>query len=361
MKRLELLDYGRFAAAGCVIAFHYLFNGIQNGKISSITHIPGVIAYAKYGYLGVDFFFMISGYVIFFSAHHKTAGAFLVSRAVRLYPAFWSAVILTSIVAQFWGGTRMSVSLPQAIDNLTMFPVGHGFVDGVYWTLQLEWCFYLAVLACLMMGFQNKLRAIFLVWPFVMMVAQMTDKQWLPYLGGHYGYFAAGSIFAIQKQCPTKRSVLVLLICLYLCISFSVGNAAALSESKGVAYSASVIGLIIFLQFVFFLFLNSRLGSSLKIPGSRLAGGLTYPLYLVHAHLGYMVISRFATNENRWRVYLLSVLSAVLIACLIHQFVEQRFKKRWHALFSRAIGTWVDGLQNRIGRFLRYAPSSKGV
>ena len=48
MKRIELLDYGRFFAALSVVAFHYFFNGIANGKVSSISHIPEVISLVKY-------------------------------------------------------------------------------------------------------------------------------------------------------------------------------------------------------------------------------------------------------------------------------------------------------------------------
>src|SRR5262245_23513156 len=148
MRRLELLDYGRFVAGFCVLLCHLLFNGIWNGKVDSLEHVPGLADAVKYGYLGVEFFFIISGYVIFFSARGKTAGDFLVSRAVRLYPAFWFAVLVTSLVAVPWGGEQMSVTLPQVLANLTMAPqlFGQTYVDGVYWTLVFEWSFYLAVL-----------------------------------------------------------------------------------------------------------------------------------------------------------------------------------------------------------------------
>lgn len=65
--RMELLDYGRFFAAISVVAYHYSFNGIKGGKITSIDVVsPIAESVFKYGYLGVDFFFIISGYVIFF-------------------------------------------------------------------------------------------------------------------------------------------------------------------------------------------------------------------------------------------------------------------------------------------------------
>ena len=93
MSRLELLDYGRFLAAISVALFHYTFNGISNGKIASITLIPNLVEFTKYGYLGVHLFFMISGYVIFFSARKGAPSKFAVNRAVRLYPAYWFAVL----------------------------------------------------------------------------------------------------------------------------------------------------------------------------------------------------------------------------------------------------------------------------
>lgn len=357
MKRLELLDYGRFAAALSVIAFHYFFNGISNGKILSITHIPALVSFSKYGYLGVEFFFMISGYVIFFSANNKTAGQFLASRAVRLFPAFWMAVLLTTIVAQVWGSQKMSVSLPQFVLNLTMFPnmFGQPYVDGVYWTLQYEWNFYFAVFVVLAIGLQSKLKLIFLLWPAYIFLAHTTGTSGAPYAGGYYCYFAAGALFAMRKEQKSVISLCALLLCAYLCVSFSAGKADELSISKGINFSEKVIGSIVIFQFLLFLFLTSRIGSTISITGSRLAGGLTYPMYLIHAHFGYIIISKFANNENRITIYILTISAVFVISYLIHIFVEQRLSKVWAALFSQSFGAVGDSIQNRTSRLLRYA------
>lgn len=101
MKRLQLLDYSRFIAAIMVVLYHYTFNGIENGKISTISHDESLVFFTKYGYLGVELFFMISGYVIFKSATGRTASEFAVGRATRLYPAYWFAVLFTSCFAFF--------------------------------------------------------------------------------------------------------------------------------------------------------------------------------------------------------------------------------------------------------------------
>ena len=147
MRRLELLDYGRFFAAIIVIFFHYTFNGIANGKIDSLTHVESLVDFTKYGYLGVELFFMISGFVIFHSAKNRTPAEFAVARAIRLYPSYWFAVIFTSIFAWFWGNDSMSVSLFQIMANFTLLQnyLGIENVDGVYWTLVYEIKFYILV------------------------------------------------------------------------------------------------------------------------------------------------------------------------------------------------------------------------
>jgi len=348
MKRLELLDYGRFMAAIAVLIYHYFFDGISNGKISSIDHIPGFVEFAKYGYLGVEFFFMISGYVIFFSARNRTPREFAIARAVRLYPAFWFAVIFTTVFAQFWGGTEMSVTIQQALANLTMIPesLGYGYVDGVYWTLNLELRFYLGVFFCLIIGWQSKLDFIFLLWPWVMLLALFLGQQHIPYLGDYYSYFAAGSIFAILKDRPSKVGIASLLISFYLCMNFSTKNAFVAPNSQEVGSFNWVVTVVILVHFLVFCFLNSKTGSSLTLPGSKLAGSLTYPLYLIHSHFSYMIISQFSTNENKLFIYVVTFVLVLLVSYFIHVFVEKKLAKLSYRIFSYTVGTLVDILNH---------------
>jgi peptidoglycan/LPS O-acetylase OafA/YrhL len=346
MKRMQLLDYGRFFAAISVIAFHYLFNGIHNGKISSITHIPEVIDLVKYGYLGVEFFFMISGYVIFFSAKNRRASQFAVSRAVRLYPAFWVAIIFTSSFAVFWGGEQMAVYPSLILTNFTMVsPIfGRGFVDGVYWTLIFELKFYILVFILLICGAQKKLDHIFLLWPVVIAIAVYYEKDYLPYLGSYFCYFSAGAILAMMKERKNVLHYSSLLLSLYLCVSFSAGKAPELSEAKGIFYSELIIGCIVAMFFMFFIIANSKIGSNLSLYGSRLLGGLTYPIYLIHAHFGYMFISQFATEENKLLIYLLTVFIVLSASYLIHILVEKKYSNFWKEFFNYIIGKPIEWL-----------------
>lgn len=354
MKRLALLDYGRFIAALSVVSFHYLFSGIANGKISSITLLPGVSNIAKYGYLGVDLFFMISGYVIFFSAKNRTAGQFAVSRAVRLYPAFWFAVLFTSCFALVWGGARMGVHLSQVLANLTMAAplFNREFVDGVYWTLILELQFYLLVLALLVAGLRHALERLFLAWPFVIALALYFDKDHLPYLGGYFCYFSAGAVWAVVKDKRSIFSCASLAVAFVLCLVFATGKAAEFSMERGSPHSAYVIGLAVCMFFGFFLAANTERGARLNLFGATLLGGLTYPIYLIHAHFGYMVIDRFATDRNKIGIYMLTLTIVMFVAYFIHRIVEQKFAGLWQRLFRRLLGTPIEKASAALGAFV---------
>ena len=351
MKRLELLDYGRLAAALCVVAYHYFFNGIQNGKIASITAVPEIVAFARYGYLGVQFFFMISGYVIFFSAQNRSASQFAVSRLVRLYPAFWIALLVTTGFALLWGG-QLSVTPMQVLANMTMMgpAFGQPYVDGVYWTLQLELTFYALVLAVLLLGWQRHLATFALVWPFAMLLALLAGRTYLPFAGQYYGFFAAGAVLAI---CKTRRNLPVLAslaACLFLCLEFACGEIRALAQQKGILFSPVVIGAIVCAMFGFFAILNSQWGVAVALPGSRLAGALTYPVYLIHAHVGYILLTRFGNDANRLIAYPATIALVLLLSYAIHVFGERRFAKQWHALFTALLDRPLGWLQQQLQR-----------
>ena len=347
MKRLALLDYGRFFAVIIVVLFHYTFNGIANGKISSISHIPSVIAFTKYGYLGVELFFMISGYVIFFSARNATAAKFAVSRSLRLYPAYWFAVLFTSLFALHYGGDLMSVNLAQILANLSMlqYYLGIQHVDGVYWTLVYEITFYAAVFFLLFCGFREKLNSIFICWPILFFIGILLKIQHMPFMGNYYYYFCAGALFAILKERFTWPAMLSLLVSYVCCIVFSTGNAGLLTQSKGIEFSPVVIGVAISLFFILFACQNLPKAQSLRLPFSEIAGALTYPIYLIHAHFGYMLISKFATEENKVLMYVMTFSLVLAIAFFIHKVIEVRFAHVWKNLFISTVGRFVDFLQ----------------
>jgi len=88
--RFYEIDLLRFIAAISVVFYHYAFIGVTRPDYNPLV-FPALVPIAKYGYLGVELFFIISGYVVLLSAQGKTVRQFFVSRVTRLYPAYWVA------------------------------------------------------------------------------------------------------------------------------------------------------------------------------------------------------------------------------------------------------------------------------
>lgn len=136
--RITGLDSLRGLAALAVVIYHYTdaYNHVLDEHLALWFDF-------KRGNLGVDAFFVISGFVIFMTLDKSTSAAdFVVSRFSRLFPAYWVCLVCTYVGVDLSGLPRFHYPLADFAANFTMVQQALGFshIDGVYWTLQLELC-----------------------------------------------------------------------------------------------------------------------------------------------------------------------------------------------------------------------------
>ena len=137
--RIAYLDGIRAVAIMAVIAVHWLYpyTGIARG-----------------GYIGVDIFFVLSGYiitrVIWKGRETFTVSAFLVQRVRRLYPALVGVVVLAGIAAVLIGVLstgQAAFAGVLALTQVNSVVVGLGLVSrgpfNITWSLSAEWIFYI--------------------------------------------------------------------------------------------------------------------------------------------------------------------------------------------------------------------------
>jgi peptidoglycan/LPS O-acetylase OafA/YrhL len=155
--RLEFLDAMRGVAALMVVYYHVcgtsiirlgLRHGWERSGMASLYSIEDL------GKTGIVLFFAISGFVIpmSFGAGSRPVTMFIISRAFRLYPAYWVSLALAVVVQFVMHSTPFSGGVILA--NLTMLQSALHIRDviGVYWTLFIEWIFYIFCVGAFMAG-----------------------------------------------------------------------------------------------------------------------------------------------------------------------------------------------------------------
>jgi exopolysaccharide production protein ExoZ len=141
------MDLLRFVSASMVLFFYLGWRGSvaptsQQNLLEGDDYYAFILELLGYpGFVGVEIFFVISGFVIASSAVGKDAWVFLKNRAYRLYPAVFLCATLTAILLFHLGIPNAAA---RYVRSMTLVPWGSK-VDSQYWTLGTEMVFYAIV------------------------------------------------------------------------------------------------------------------------------------------------------------------------------------------------------------------------
>ncbi|MER6275667.1 acyltransferase family protein [Streptomyces sp. 900105245] len=346
-ERLLALDGLRLVAALMVCLYHYAGRG---GTVSESWHqtpahvFPTLSRAATYGCLGVQFFFVISGFVICMSSWGRTLGDFFRSRVARLYPAYWVALVLVTAAATVLPAVVHPVRPDEFLVNLTMMqqPMGADRILGVCWTLWVEVRFYaLFALLVVVRGVTYRRVVLFACgWTLAAVVCRtsgnaLTDQIVMP---DYAPFFVGGLALYLIHRFGSD-----LLLWGIVAVSWLLGQADA---TRGLWHAGAqgdfhrepwVILAIVTLAFA--AVAAVALGWTRWAGWSWLvtAGALTYPFYLVHEHLGWFVIRVLHRGLGLppWPTLLLTVLVMLALAQFIHRFVENPFGPRLKRALKR--------------------------
>ena len=341
-RRIAGLDLLRLAAALAVMIFHYCYRGTAGQGLSQVAY-PELAGLAKYGFLGVDLFFMISGFVIAASAEGRSALQFAMARAGRLYPAHVVCMTLTAIVIAVWGFAPHKASLLQWLANLTMLApaLRQPFMDGAYWSIVLELVFYGWVAVLVGLGlFERRLLEIVAIW-----LAVCALNEMVLHVGAlrnlaltEYGPLFASGVLIHRLWRGDKRPAVWALL----------AAAATLEALHAYEVRADFVHLynqpldvptLWLLQAALFGLFAGALWASRRITATPLVlalGGITYPLYLLHQNAGYVTLARLEPRVGRWAALAIVIAAVIAMAWAIWRFAEPVGRRAIKRAFARS-------------------------
>jgi len=281
------------------------------------------------GRIGVQIFFVISGFVIAYSARKASTGSFLRSRVLRLVPAAWICATISLAVATF-ADNRGAVSLIASwVRSVVFFPKGE-YIDGSYWTLGIECAFYAIVLMLIACNALRHLEKAFGVIALVSALFSATALVIRPELGGLV------SNRALQLMLVVHGSDFAVGIFLWGLLFEGVSRLRVAGLMSGLIGGGIEVfywvplpqyriwGVAIWLLSIAAIAASVRFNDRLQVRLSdralaliRNAGLTTYPLYLLHDLIGAALMKQLAAFGVSQSLSLGAVLFAITTAAYL--------------------------------------------
>lgn len=336
-RRLSELDGLRSLAIISVIAFHYL-----QRFPDYYPYGDTILPISRYGYLGVDLFFIISGFVITLSLHNsKSFLDFTLKRLIRLWPAMAFCSVVTFFAMHYIDTpftehrrTGVSAFLPSLTFTAPFLwskllpSFSFSYVDGAYWSLFVEIRFYFwAALISAMSRRETFTRnAVFIffsalllfVFAKIMDIAFLQSITSILFFPKYLHLFCAGILFSeLWAGRNKKASWIGIGVCILIVPVMS-------RDANSAAITVSFFGLFALLV------TRPRLLSIFCLPPLVWIGVVSYPIYLLHQNIGVAILTLLPEGLAVWEYIALVIGITCIIFALassVYLWVEKPTQK----------------------------------
>lgn len=320
-QKLEIIEVLRGLAALAVTWFH--LTGYGKAEYLNVWLDP--LGLSKYGWLGVEVFFVISGFIIPYSLWRSNFdlkqhwGKFISKRVIRIYPAYLTSILiiilfsLVSLITSNPQKIEANISISNILLNIFFLNDIFGneaALSPVFWTLAIEFQYYL-----LIMFLYPLLTSPKLITKIAALLISCTLPFAFPQKSFIFSWLLLFNFGILAFQLTAKKINLIQYLsttCLTAILSYY--NTDLLITSVGITTSF----FIVFIQVpktIIFDFL----------------GQISYSLYLLHFTVGNKIISLFSRLGGGNTIKIVGLLVALcmsfLAAYLMYRYVEKPTQK----------------------------------
>jgi peptidoglycan/LPS O-acetylase OafA/YrhL len=321
------LDGARGFAAFCILLFH-----VVGTRINAFSHL----------YIAVDFFFVLSGFVLAPAVARvkdfTEARRFLVSRFIRIFPMVLAIVLFTAtydlvIIVKHWSvgeptTSPIILSIPTLLISLSMLQIFYSpaiLVDYPVWSLSAEWVANIGVTLIKVLSVKAKYMS--LAVGAVLIIASVACKsELLNQLGRALWGFSFGLIaFDLHDNYPSHRKIMIPISLLLAPIYF------------GASHLGGYESLFSVWPFAAWILILAKLNSSTKTSKFlSLAGKYSYGFYLWHfpilSLIGFFLNQVKFNSTSTLRILLeiaLTSMMSILATKVSLTFIEEPIRRHW--------------------------------
>ncbi|MBD3635802.1 MAG: acyltransferase [Crocinitomicaceae bacterium] len=313
-NQITVINSLRGIAALSVVLYHFICTTVD------YIHNEVLLETFHYGVKGVQLFFVISGIVIPLSMINngytiKKWWNFIVRRFIRIEPPYFAAILLGIIYLigrNYIPGTA-EVDLTPSVSTILLhlgylipFIEDVDWINPVFWTLAVEFQYYLAISLLLPLALSKKIPLRYLFY------AIFIGVTFLPIASAFFPFWGAYFMVGISYTLFIKE---------YIKLPEYIGLSAVL---VGVIWwhqgTVDLIVAILAMSAVLFI-------PNLKTKPTLFLGKISYSLYLVHTIVGAAFINylshQFRDPFEKFLVISGGVVVSIIAAYLMYRFVEK--------------------------------------
>lgn len=298
------------------------------------------------GTFGVLLFFIISGYCIAFSAESsQTAPHFYAKRLGRLLPALMVCGFLTTLFKHLMPDlvepgrgltwihyVETIVSLP----TLNVLEINYNLPDGAYWSLQIEFQFYVFCFLMMALGLKQRLLALLCAVTIFRSLTTSTDYYTS---NDFFPFFIAGMSVAALVRGRAREAIGGIIV------AFSIELYHLYGHVRQPSVPIEMYRSLLLWCGTAAVYLAARYDHRLPraFRGLAAIGVISYPLYLIHQDVGNMIlkwahVGRDTTPDLLIRAFVLPAF-LIFIAWLVYALVEKRTIKPLTAFLANPLAS----------------------
>lgn len=379
------LDLLRLAAALVVTIYHLTYLEWANPHAHGTYEAELFRAYVSWtpyvdtGWVGVQIFFVISGFVIAYTANGRSPSAFLRGRILRLVPGIWICATM-SVAALLAAGVPVLETIRLYAFSLILFPVGP-WVASSYWTLPLEIVFYAVIFLVLSRDRFDRVEGVVLAlggmslaaWAGVLVatfspgpvgdavITVVAARLAKLILLQHGCFFAIGAMIWIIRErggsVSRYAAIAAFIVAGLIQIDMEAYNASAWAGVPMSAFPAiaAFIGSLAFIAASLHWneAVHRQLGS--RAAAVRTLGLMTYPVYLLHQPFGILAsLWQLKAGVDPALALTASILLVMVLAWLVAVGLEpvtRSWMKPWLDVIDRRLvnqWTWASRTTRRL-------------